>query len=109
MPCDSVPQTPEWQRQTKAALDRLAQSLEGGSVALVIDRATGSIAFRGWDATQRGGLTDLCAYRRLLADNSWPLRLAIARAEQAAGRSVDAMAVGSGVHSHDGGETWSRH
>jgi hypothetical protein len=107
MPCDSVPQTPEWLRQTEDALRRLAASLESGSVSLVIDRASGSIAFKGWESAQRGGLTDLCAYRRLLSENSWPLRLALARAEQAAGRGVNPLAVGSGVHSHDGGASWS--
>jgi hypothetical protein len=109
MPCDSVAQTPEWVRQTEDALRRLAASLEGGSVSLVIDGASGSIAFRNWDASVRGGLTDLCAYRRLLSENSWPLRLALARAEQAAGRAVSPAAVGAGVHSHDGGASWSSH
>jgi hypothetical protein len=36
-------------------------------------------------------------------------RLAIQRAEQLAGRSVDRAVIGHGTHSHDGGRTWHEH
>lgn len=105
MPCDSQPITPEWERQTRAALDRLNDALERQAVTVTIG-AEGSIAFVGRTDAERGGLADLCAYRRLMVENSWPLRLAVQRAEALAGRAVNPAAIAAGVHSHDGGRTF---
>jgi len=108
MPCDTYRQpqeTPEQrQRKIDAALRRLAAALEANQVTLVVG-ANGAVAFRNW--TSRDGVTDVCAFRRLSVAGSFALRKALARAEAAAGRRVDANAVGAGVHSHDGGETWA--
>jgi hypothetical protein len=65
----------------------------------------GSITFAGW-VGDRVGITDACAYRRIMATGSALARAEIARAEQIAGRQVDRRVVASGVHSHDGGTTW---
>jgi hypothetical protein len=66
----------------------------------------GGIAFDGLSDAERDGVTDACAYRRLMVSGSALAKAAIARAEQLAGRSVDRRVVGHGVHSHDGGRTW---
>lgn len=111
MPCDTVRLSPsqtlaERMAQVKAALTRLEQKLQSGAVQLGIG-PNGAVVFRGWQ--DREGVTDVCAYRTLAAENSWPLRQAVARAEQFSGRKVNINAVAAGHHSHDGGQTWGRH
>lgn len=70
----------------------------------------GAITFKGWeDPAERNGITDACAYRRIMATGSVLAKQEIIRAEQLAGRSVDRKVVSQGVHSHDGGASWSRH
>jgi hypothetical protein len=69
----------------------------------------GAVVFQGWSDAERDGITDNCAYRRLLATGSALARAEIARAEAAAGRKVNLLAVGQGIHSHDGGKTWHGH
>lgn len=104
MPCDSNPNlTPVQKQDQKTALARLAASLGAGTVQVVIGTA-GGIAFKGW--TERAGVSDLCAYRRLTAANSPELRKALARAEAMSGRKVDARQVAAGTHSHDDGAHW---
>lgn len=66
----------------------------------------GAITFAGW-VEDRDGITDACAYRRIMASGSALARAEIARAEQIAGRAVDRKVIGQGVHSHDGGQSWS--
>lgn len=110
MPCDTVQQ---YEGQSEAAreeevdkaLERLERALTLGEVTVRVG-PTGSIAFVGWE--DRGGLSDLCAYRKLSSRGSAPLRFATARAEAVAGRSVDDNAVAAGIHSHDGGRTWGK-
>jgi len=92
--------------QVKAALARLETALAAGSVTVKVG-PQGSITFAG--AWQRDDLTDLCAYRKLLAAGSPALRRAVARAEAMAGRTVDRTAVAAGFHSHDHGATWGKH
>lgn len=107
MPCDTVVnKDAESKRRMQDALKRLDGALMSGTVQAVIG-PQGSIAFRGWQ--DRGGLSDLCAYRKLAAGGSMGLRRAIARAEVVAGRGVDQRAVAAGHHSHDGGSTWGTH
>lgn len=93
-------------REVKAALDRLERYLQTGSVRIQIS-PQGAVAFQGW--RDRDRVTDVCAYRTLMLKNSWPLKQAIARAEAMSGRKVNQRAVAAGVHSHDGGQTWSAH
>lgn len=111
MPCLSTPLTREQtltQRmaQAKAALARLERALQTGTVKPVIG-PTGGVALVGW--TDRDGISDVCAIRALTAENSSPLRMALARAEALQGRKVNLQAIASGVHSHDGGRSWGRH
>jgi hypothetical protein len=110
MPCDTQ-RTPgqslaERMTQVKAALRRLELALASGSSRIVIAQ-NGAVAFAGWQ--DRDGVTDVCAYRTLAAENSPVLRQAVARAELLSGRKVNPQAVAGGWHSHDNGKTWSTH
>lgn len=108
MPCDTIRvdsriTTADRMRQIARAIDALEAGLQSGTVKAVIGRQ-GAIAFAGnW---ARDGVQDVCAYRRLLLKGSSALKLAVSRAEQVAGRKLNPQAIGSGVHSHDGGATW---
>lgn len=109
MPCyTGANQSYEAEVAIKERLRRLESLLEAGTVSVVVG-AGGSVAFKGWAAAERGPMADLCAYRRLASESSWALRQAVARAEAIAGVQVNKSAVASGLHSHDGGSTWSRH
>lgn len=94
-------------QQIDAALKKLEQALKARQVKVVIG-PNGAIAFAGWTAADRDGVTDVCGYRVLAHSNSWELRQAVARAEQETGRKVNANAVAAGVHSHDGGHTFHK-
>lgn len=108
MPCigQELNQTPWRKQQIASAIERLNRAIETGTVTVVIG-AQGGIAFKGWQ--DNAGVSDLCAYRKLAAENSPALRKALARAEVVAGRRLDQRAVAAGVHSHDGGRTWGAH
>lgn len=110
MPCDTrlrVNQSlKERMAEVKAALQRLEASLRMGTVKVAISQ-NGAVAFVGWN--DRNDVTDVCAYRTLAAENSWALKQAVMRAEQMSGRKVNQSAVSAGFHSHDGGQTWSKH
>jgi hypothetical protein len=112
MPCDTrlKPRQTISERaaEVRKATERLAAALAAGRVKVKIG-PQGAIAFENWDTTSRDGITDACAYRRIMATGSAMARLAIQRAEQLAGRSVNKQTVAVGVHSHDGGHTWHDH
>lgn len=93
--------------EVTAAAKALQQKLLQGTVTVTIGRTTGALALQGWTEEERAGISDACIYR-LLAQ-TWEMRQAVARAEALAGRKLDQQAVLSGVHSHDGGVTWSKH
>ncbi len=111
MPCDSyfrLGETPAIQKKRVAtALEKLEAALAAGSVKVKVGQ-NGALTFTGWSGKNRDGISDLCAYRKLSAKGSAPLRSALARAEVTAGRKVDERVVASGVHSHDGGKTWDK-
>lgn len=107
MPCMNQPdETPAAKAEKVDALKRLLASLELGTVKVVVGK-TGSLAFSGWAASERRGLSDLCAYRAIA--NAPAMRKALVRAEAMSGNRMDPRAIASGLHSHDGGTTWSRH
>lgn len=108
MPCDSRPfvanQTlTERKKQVSETVAELARELATGRVKVKVG-PQGAIAFEGW--SNRNGVTDGCAYRRIMATGSTQAKLAIAKAELLAGRGVNKQAVATGHHSHDGGKTW---
>jgi len=91
------------------AVAALEAKLKKGLVKAVVG-PQGAITFKGWDdAAERNGVTDACAYRRIMATGSALARAEIAKAEQLAGRGVDRKAVARGVHSHDAGRSWHNH
>lgn len=95
---------PQRKKQIEEAVDRLNKALTVGEVKLKIG-PTGGVAFVGnW---QRDGISDVCAYRKLLAMGSPGLRTALVRAEALAGRKVDPRAIAAGEHTHDG-HTWHK-
>ena len=100
-PRQTLQQRAEEVRRAVASLDL---ALRMRSIKPVVG-PQGAIAFAGWD-NGRDGVTDACAYRRLMATGSALAKAEIARAEQMAGRTVNRQTVGHGVHSHDGGHTW---
>ena len=111
MPCDRnlKPQQTIQGRaeEIRRVVATLASGLATGRYKVKIG-PQGGVAFDGLTAAERDGVTDACAYRRLLATGS-PLALAaIARAEQIAGRTIDKRMVAQGVHTHDG-VTWHDH
>lgn len=112
MPCDTRLKTGQTISQRKAevlkAVERLQQALVSGRVKAKVG-PQGAIAFDGLTEAERDGVTDACAYRRIMVTGSALAKAAIARAEQLAGRSVDRQVVGQGAHSHDGGRTWHGH
>ena len=108
MPCTTAKNLTPTARQAQLdALKRLETALGTGQASIVIS-AAGAIAFRNWPQGN-AGVSDLCAYRALVAGNSPVLRRALARAEALAGRQISMQALNAGVHSHDGGQTWGAH
>lgn len=108
MVCENmtVNETPEERaRNIDAALRDLASSLDNRTVEVVIG-PNGEIAFKNWSGARRSGLTDSCAYRLMQTKHGFALQRAIAAAEMSSGRKVNAAAIASGSHSHDGGQTW---
>jgi len=77
-----------------------------GRIKPVVDKRTGAIAFQGFDENLRDGVTDACVYRQLMVTGSFLTKQKIAAAEALAGRTVSKQALGAGVHSHDGGQTF---
>ena len=112
MPCDRQLKQGQTLSQrvdeVRKAAERLAQALASGRVKAKVG-PQGAIAFLGLTDTERDGITDACAYRRIMASSSSLAKAAIMRAEQLAGRTVDKRVIGQGTHSHDGGHTWHDH
>lgn len=94
--------------EVREAIARLSALLASGQAKVLISKATGSIAFRGWEDGETRRVTDACAYRMVMATGSVLAKAAIQRAEMLAGRTVDRAALTAGHHSHDGGATWHK-
>ena len=92
--------------EVRRATEQFVAGLKTGRVKAVVDRKTGAIAFSGLTEDERDGVTDACAYRRILASGSQLAIQALLKAEQLAGRPVNKQLVAQGYHSHDGGTTW---
>jgi len=112
MPCDRKLKARQTIQQRADEVRKVVQKIDAavaqGRVKPVVGKQ-GAIAFTGLTDEDRDGVTDACAYRRLLVSGSALTKAAFARAEQLAGRSVDKQIIGQGAHSHDGGRTWHDH
>lgn len=109
MPCDTVRKQGQTVAQRAAEVRAAAKKIDALVAAKRVQVKVGpqgAVAFLGLAETDRDGLTDACIYRSLTRTGSATARMAIARAEQLAGRTVDRAVVAAGVHSHDGGTTW---
>ena len=109
MPCDTRLKPKQTIKQRADEIRKMVETLSAGLVSGRIKAVVGpqgAIAFNGLTEAQRDGVTDACAYRRIMATGSPAAKLAIMRAEQLAGRPVNRQAVAAGHHSHDGGKTW---
>jgi len=112
MPCDRQLKPKQTLQQRADEVRKMVAKLAAGLISGKIKAKVGpqgAIAFDGITNEDRDGVTDNCAYRRLMIEGSPLARAQIARAEQLAGRNVDRSVVGHGVHSHDGGRTWHDH
>lgn len=109
MPCDTIYRTNQTLSERKAevqeAVTRLEKLLASRKVRPIVG-PQGAITFEGWQTEERSGITDACAYRRIMASGTALARFEITKAEQLAGRTVDRRVLASGTHSHDGGRSW---
>jgi hypothetical protein len=112
MPCDTRLKANQTIQQradeVRRAVGRIQARLIDGRAKVVIG-PQGAVAFTGIVDAERDGVTDACAYRRIMATGSALARAQIAKAEQLSGRSINRQVVGQGAHSHDGGATWHGH
>lgn len=109
MPCNTKLKKGQTIAQRAAELRKRAQQVDGMLVAGRIGvkvGGQGGITFTGIPEDVRDGMTDACVYRAIMARGSHAAKMAIAKAERLAGRTVDKAVVASGLHSHDGGVSW---
>ena len=112
MPCDTKLKSRQTIQQRAAEVRNVVARLDkllGNRQVRVKVGPQGAVAFTGWTDSERDGVTDACAFRRIMATGSALARAEIARAEQMAGRSIDRSVVAQGHHSHDHGVTWHDH
>lgn len=89
----------------RSAVEKLEKLLLRRAVRAVVG-PQGAVTFTGWDAADRDGVTDACAYRRIMATGSAFTKLELQRAALAAGVAINPQAMAQGIHSHDGGASW---
>lgn len=112
MPCDTRMKRNQTITQRKEEVKKVVTALD---VALQMGRVKikvgpqGAVVFEGLTDQERDGVTDACAYRRLMISGSALAKAAIQRAEMMAGRGVSRQVLAQGAHSHDGGRTWHDH
>lgn len=95
----------ERKKEISETVAQLSADLAAGRVKVTVG-PQGAVAFDGWQ--KRAGITDACAYRRLMATGSALAKAKVQAAELLSGRSVNKQAVAHGHHSHDGGKTWHK-
>lgn len=112
MSCDTMLQANQTLAQRKEQVRRAAQIIDQLIAARRVGVKVGpqgAVTFTGISDTDRAGMTDACVYRMLSRSGSAATKMALQRAEQLAGRAVSKAALHAGVHSHDGGSSWSTH
>ena len=109
MPCDMIVQKnqslKDRKKQVKDTVAKIEKAIVAKKVGIKVGKQ-GAIAFTLPTDLDRTGISDACIYRRIMAGSSVLAKAAIAQAERVAGRAVDKVAIGQGIHSHDGGNTW---
>ena len=110
MPCDTQLRPKQTIQERAAEVRKAIEILDRLLMRRLVKPVVGpqgAIAFSGWNEADRYGITDACAFRRLMVSGSALARAEIARAEQLAGRVVDRKILAAGTHSHDGGMSWN--
>jgi hypothetical protein len=85
MPCDGLELTKSQEAVREEKLRDLEAQLKAGKVTVKLNGRTRKVEFVGWE-TDRVGVGhwhDDCAYRRLMAEGSSELRMALARSQTA--------------------------
>ena len=109
MPCYRVKKKGQTEVQRKAEVKKRMTQVDKLIAARKVQMKVGpqgAITFIGLSDEDRDGLTDVCIYNTLTKTGSAAVRMALARAEQLAGRSIDRKVIAAGIHSHDEGRTW---
>lgn len=105
MPCDTKMKPNQTITQRKEeiaqAVARVVAGLVNGSMKVKLS-PQGAIAFEGLSDQDRNGVTDACAYRRVMATGSALAKAKLQAAQTLLGRPV----LTHSDHSHDGGKTW---
>jgi len=94
--------------EVRTAVGKISQGITVGRVKVRISKA-GAIAFAGVTEEERDGISDVCAYRLIMATGPALAKAAIARAELMSGTSINKSLIAQGTHSHDGGITFHDH
>lgn len=109
MPCDTYTSRGQTLKERIAevgkVVDTVAAGVRSGRIKVKVG-PQGAVAFEGLTDAERNRVTDACILRRSMVKGDAGFRMAIARAEQLAGRGVSKQAVAQGIHSHDGGGSW---
>lgn len=109
MPCftQTLPNQTMTQRmdEVRTAAQKIDKLLAERKIGVKVG-PQGAVTFTGLTDADRARMTDACIYRRITQSGSAASKMALARAEQLAGRTVSKATVANGVHSHDGGSTW---
>lgn len=109
MPCDTVVKQGQTLSQRVTEVKKRVTAVDKLIAARKVQVKVGpqgAVTFTGISASDRDGMTDACIYRTLSRTGSAATKMAMARAEQLAGRTIDRSVVAAGTHSHDGGATW---
>lgn len=91
--------------EVRAAVTKLDALLKKKKAKVVVG-PKGEIAFVGWDGEERDGITDACAFRRIMVTGSSLAKMEIERAYLAAGKTINRQVIAQGGHTHDGGQNW---
>src|SRR5690349_832609 len=90
-------QTPQQRKSDiQKAIEKLTKDIVSGKVKPTMG-PNGSVSFKNWAEADRDGITDECALRRILSGNNMMAKMALAQAEQLAGRKFN---VNGGFHAH---------
>jgi hypothetical protein len=104
-PRQTLAQRKEEVRKRMSQIDKLISS---GRLKLKVG-PQGAVTFLGLSDSDRDGISDACIYRTITRSGSAAAKMNLQRQEMLAGKAVDRAALARGVHSHDGGQTWSTH
>lgn len=100
-------QTPAQRKaQVRKAISTISELLASRKVQLKVG-PQGAVTFTG--TFDRADMADACIYRLVKSGGSAAAKLALQRAEMTSGTAVNRAAMAAGVHSHDGGKSWSTH